>query len=88
MRALGLAVGGAGPGLVQPGRPGPLRAGRGSTTRWPPWSREAGGAVEGAELVGLIPAAVLAAVAPGRRAELGLSEDATVEARLPPDVNA
>ena len=45
---------------------------------------EAGGTVEGAELVGLIPEAVLAAVPPGRRAELGLSEGATVESRLPP----
>jgi glutamate formiminotransferase len=44
---------------------------------------EAGGRVEGGELVGLIPEAVLAAVAPGRRAELGLSGDGTVESRLP-----
>ena len=44
---------------------------------------EAGGAVEGGELVGLIPEAVLATVPPGSRAELGLSEEATVESRLP-----
>ncbi len=44
---------------------------------------EAGGTVEGGELVGLIPEVVLAAVPPERRAELGLSEGATVESRLP-----
>jgi glutamate formiminotransferase len=44
---------------------------------------EAGGAVEGAELVGLLPAVVLAAVPPARRPELGLSAEATVEFRLP-----
>ena len=38
--------------------------------------------VERAELVGLIPAAVLARVPPGRWAELGLTAEATVEARL------
>jgi hypothetical protein len=44
---------------------------------------EAGGRVEGGELVGLIPEAVLATVSPDRRDELGLSEEATVESRLP-----
>jgi glutamate formiminotransferase len=44
---------------------------------------EAGGAVEGAELVGLLPEVVLAAVPPARRPELGLSARATVESRLP-----
>jgi glutamate formiminotransferase len=43
---------------------------------------EVGGAVEGAELVGLVPEVVLAAVPPARRPELGLSAGATVEARL------
>jgi len=43
---------------------------------------EAGGRVEGAELVGLIPEVVLRAVPAGRRRALGLAEDATVEARL------
>jgi glutamate formiminotransferase len=43
---------------------------------------ELGGAVEGAELVGLLPEVVLAAVPPARRPELGLSAEATVEARL------
>ena len=42
----------------------------------------AGGAVEGAELVGLLPAAVLAGVPRARWAELGLSDAATVESRL------
>ena len=44
---------------------------------------DAGGRVEGAELVGLIPAAVLATVPSDRRDALGLSEAATVESRLP-----
>ena len=44
---------------------------------------QAGGAVEGAELVGLIPEVVLGAVPPRRWAELGLSAEATVESRLP-----
>ena len=43
-----------------------------------------GGAVEGAELVGLIPENVLQAVPPARWAELGLAAGATVEARLTP----
>ena len=43
---------------------------------------EVGGAVEGAELVGLLPDVVLTAVPPARRPELGLSAEATVEARL------
>jgi glutamate formiminotransferase len=45
-------------------------------------ANEAGGAAEGAELVGLLPEAVLAAVPPARRPELGLSAGATVESRL------
>ena len=43
---------------------------------------EVGGEVEGAELVGLIPSAILAKVSPGRYEELGLSLEATVESRL------
>jgi hypothetical protein len=39
-------------------------------------------AVAGAELVGLLPAEVLAAVPPHRWAELDLSGDRTIEARL------
>jgi glutamate formiminotransferase len=42
----------------------------------------AGGTVLGAELVGLLPEAVLARIPPGRWAELDLSEAATVEAGL------
>jgi glutamate formiminotransferase len=42
-----------------------------------------GGAVVGAELVGLIPRSVLAKIPRSRWAQLGLSADATVEARLP-----
>ena len=38
--------------------------------------------VAGAELVGLVPAAVLAAVPPARYAELDLRPDSTIEARL------
>jgi len=45
-------------------------------------AQEAGGAVEGAELVGLVPAAVVAGIPVGRLAELDLDEDRTVEARL------
>ncbi len=43
---------------------------------------EAGGEIEGAELVGLIPSSILAKVSPGRYEELGLSLEATVESRL------
>ncbi len=42
----------------------------------------AGGAVEGAELVGLVPEVVLAAVPRARWPEVGLSDEATVESRL------
>ena len=41
-----------------------------------------GGSVLGAELVGLVPEIVLQAVPRSRYAELGLSDGATVEARL------
>ena len=41
-----------------------------------------GGSIERAELVGLAPAALLRAEDPSRWDELGLSEDATIEARL------
>lgn len=41
-----------------------------------------GTSVTRSELVGLLPAAALAAVPPQRRPELGLSEDATIESRL------
>lgn len=42
---------------------------------------EAGGHVDGAELVGLVPQEVLTAIDPGRWAELDLSADRTIEAR-------
>ncbi len=44
---------------------------------------EAGGRLMGAELVGLIPAAVLERIPPERWAELGLAENLTIESRLP-----
>jgi glutamate formiminotransferase len=43
---------------------------------------EAGGAVTGAELVGLIPQSILAAIPAARWAELALSPDVTIESRL------
>ena len=43
---------------------------------------EVGGEIEGAELVGLIPSAILAKVSPSRYEELGLSPDTTIESRL------
>ena len=81
VRALGLAVGPRAQvscNLVDPGLHGPTRL-------YDDVSRlvvEAGGAVEGAELVGLIPEFVLAAVPPDRWVELGLAEGSTVESRL------
>jgi glutamate formiminotransferase len=43
---------------------------------------EAGGAVIGTELVGLLPRSVLATIEPARWHPLGLSDDVTIEARL------
>jgi glutamate formiminotransferase / 5-formyltetrahydrofolate cyclo-ligase len=82
VRALGLAVGTRAQvscNLVDPDRygPGPLY------DKVAELVIEAGGRVEGGELVGLIPGAVLATVPSDRRAELGLSEEMTVESRLP-----
>ena len=81
LRALGLTVGRRAQvscNLVEPDVLGPAQAydmiGR--------LVREHGGTVEGAELVGLLPEAVLAAVPAARWPELGLSAGATVEARL------
>ena len=42
----------------------------------------AGGAVHGGELVGLLPRALLQSIPPARWPELGLSAEASVEARL------
>jgi glutamate formiminotransferase len=82
VRALGLAVGARAQvscNLVDPDRYGPVRLYDAVAAL----ATEQGGRVEGGELVGLIPEAVLATVPSDRRAELGLSEDATVESRLP-----
>ena len=81
VRALGLTVGRRAQvscNLVDPGSFGPARLYDEVAAR----AAEAGGSVEGAELVGLIPEVVLAAVPRARRAELGLSETSTVESRL------
>jgi glutamate formiminotransferase / 5-formyltetrahydrofolate cyclo-ligase len=85
VRALGLAVGARAQvscNLVDPDRVGPLRL----YDTVAALVRQQGGRVEGGELVGLIPEAVLATVPSDRRAELGLSEEATVESRLPMNV--
>jgi hypothetical protein len=84
VRALGLAVGARAQvscNLIDPERYGPERLYDAVAAL----VAGAGGAVEGGELVGLIPETVLAAVPAGRRAELGLSDGATVESRLPAD---
>jgi glutamate formiminotransferase len=81
LRALGLAVGPRAQvscNLVDP-------AGLGPAAAYDAVRRavvDLGGRVEGAELVGLIPEVVLAAVPRGRWDELGLSAEATVESRL------
>jgi glutamate formiminotransferase len=82
VRALGLALGSRAQvscNLVEPLRVGPadlydevFRQVRGL-----------GGSVLGAELVGLLPGVVLKTVPRSRHTELGLSDDTTVEARLP-----
>ena len=81
LRALGLAVGERAQvscNLIDPVRVGPAEAFDAVAAR----TAEAGGRVEGAELVGLVPQVVLRAVPAHRRPALGLSEEATVEARL------
>jgi len=81
VRALGLTVGHRAQvscNLVDAGRHGPARLYDDVAAL----VAEAGGAVEGAELVGLIPELVLTAVPRSRWAELGLSEGSTVESRL------
>ncbi len=81
VRALGLTVGRRAQvscNLVDPERHGPARLYDDVAAL----VAEAGGAVEGAELVGLIPELVLAQVPRARWAELGLSEGSTVESRL------
>ena len=81
VRALGLALGGRAQvscNLLDPGRHGPARLHDDVAAL----VTEAGGTVEGAELVGLIPEVVLTRVPRSRWAELGLSEGSTVESRL------
>jgi glutamate formiminotransferase len=82
VRALGLAVGARAQvscNLIDPDRFGPTRL----YDEVAALVGERGAVVEGGELVGLIPEVVLATVPAARRAELGLSETETVEARLP-----
>ena len=84
VRALGLAVGSRAQvscNLLDPDRYGPERLYDAVAAL----VSEAGGTMEGGELVGLIPEVVLAAVPPERRAELGLSDGVTVESRLRAD---
>jgi glutamate formiminotransferase len=81
LRALGLAVGDRAQvscNLVEPSVLGPAQAFDAVAVL----VEEFGGVVEGAELVGLIPEAVLSAVPRARWAELGLSPETTVESRL------
>ncbi|HEY3842440.1 MAG TPA: hypothetical protein VGL48_04245 [Acidimicrobiales bacterium] len=81
VRALGLAVGDRAQvscNLVAPGDFGPAQLYDAVATE----VGAAGGDVLGAELVGLLPASVLAAIPTARWRELGLSEEVTVEARL------
>jgi glutamate formiminotransferase len=82
VRALGLAVGERAQvscNLLEPEAFGPAQLYDAVAAL----AAEVGGAIEGAELVGLVPAVVLDAVATWRRPELGLSAEATVESRLP-----
>jgi glutamate formiminotransferase / 5-formyltetrahydrofolate cyclo-ligase len=76
VRALGLDLGGRAQvscNLVEPGQVGPVQAYDLVAAQVP---------VERAELVGLVPAAVLDAAPPERWAELDLAADRTIEARL------
>ncbi|HEX6786072.1 MAG TPA: hypothetical protein VF076_02660 [Acidimicrobiales bacterium] len=76
LRALGLAVGGRAQvsmNLIAPGVLGPAAAYDLVAAQAP---------VAGAELVGLVPEAVLRAIAPQRWEELDLAADRTIEARL------
>jgi glutamate formiminotransferase len=81
VRALGLTVGDrvqVSCNLVAPFRTGPGAV----FDRIAAELKERGCAPDGAELVGLLPARVLAAEPASRHAALGLSEDVTIEARL------
>jgi glutamate formiminotransferase / 5-formyltetrahydrofolate cyclo-ligase len=81
VRALGLAVGEGAQvscNLIDPAQVGPAEA----YDAVRDLIEQAGGTVEGAELVGLLPEAILRAIPASRWAELGVSADQTVEARL------
>lgn len=81
VRALGLRVGDraqVSTNLIDPARFGPAAL----YDRVAGLVAARGGTVEGAELVGLLPESVLAAVPADRWPELDLSADATIEARL------
>jgi glutamate formiminotransferase len=81
VRALGLAVGRGAQvscNLVDPAEIGPAEV----YDAVRDLVEEAGGTVEGTELVGLLPAAVLRAIPASRWTQLGLSAGKTVEARL------
>lgn len=81
VRALGLAVGQRAQvscNLVDPEAFGPERL----YDEVAALAEAAGGAAEGAELVGLVPEVVVADVPPSRRAVLGLSGDVSVESRV------
>ncbi len=81
VRALGLAVGGGTQvscNLVDPLRYGPAQL-YDAVARL---AGDAGTEVARAELVGLVPAAVVDAVGPGRRRALDLAAERTIEARL------
>jgi glutamate formiminotransferase len=83
VRALGLAVGEGAQvscNLVEPARVGPAQVY--DTVRH--LVEQAGGDVEGAELVGLLPEAVLMEIPGSRWGELGLSAERTIESRLQP----
>ena len=81
VRALGLAVGDRAQvscNLIDPGTYGPAALFDAVSDR----VRAAGGDVRGAELVGLLPDAVLRVIPRRRWATLGLAEEQTVESRL------
>jgi glutamate formiminotransferase len=81
IRALGLDVGGRAQvsmNLVEPGRVGPAAA----FDRVVAAAGGLGAGVDGAELVGLLPEAVLGAVDEARWAALDLAAERTIEARL------
>jgi glutamate formiminotransferase len=81
VRALGLAVGDRAQvscNLVDPANFGPAQL----YDRVKELARQQGGEVSGAELVGLVPRSILQTISASRWEQLGLSADATIEARL------